>query len=326
MMQFNWVDWAIVGIILFYGVEGYAVGGVAAFFDFLKFVASFFVALRIYTIIGSLLSHFFSLPQGISNAIGFFVAAFFIEFLLQIFLGKLISRVIENSLLQKPQYRKLNNFIGILPGVMSGLVLVMFLLTVIVSLPVSPYLKNSISDGKLGGLLIVRSQALEKQLSGVFGGAANETLNFLTVEPESNSMVTLHFTYANGKPDTTAEEQMLSMVNSERTSRGLSALTQDPKLQALARAHGQDMLARGYFSHYTPEGLSPFDRMDQAGIVYTSAGENLAFSPNVDLAMQGLMQSPGHRANILSKEYGKVGIGVIDGGIYGEMFVQEFTN
>jgi uncharacterized protein YkwD len=86
------------------------------------------------------------------------------------------------------------------------------------------------------------------------------------------------------------------------------------------------MLARGYFSHYTPEGLSPFDRMTQAGIAYTSAGENLAFSPNVQLAMQGLMQSPGHRANILSKDYGKVGIGVIDGGIYGEMFVQEFTN
>lgn len=326
MMQFNWVDWAIVGIILFYGIAGYAVGAVAAFFDFLKFVVSFLAALRLYAFIGSFLFRIFPLPQGISNAIGFFVAAFLLEFLLQLFLGKFISKVIAGSLLQKPEYRKLNNLLGILPGVLSGLILVMFLLTVIVSLPVSPYLKNSISDGKVAGLLVVRSQALEKQLSGVFGGAANETLNFLTVEPESNSMVTLHFTYPNGKPDTTAEEQMLSMVNNERTSRGLPALTLDPKLVALARAHGKDMLARGYFSHYTPEGLSPFDRMTQAGITYTAAGENLAFSPNVQLAMQGLMQSPGHRANILSKDFGKVGIGVIDGGIYGEMFVQEFTN
>ena len=86
------------------------------------------------------------------------------------------------------------------------------------------------------------------------------------------------------------------------------------------------MLARGYFSHYTPEGLSPFDRMNQAHISFTYAGENLAFSANVQLAMQGLMNSPGHKANILSSHYHKIGIGVIDAGIYGEMFDQEFTD
>ncbi len=86
------------------------------------------------------------------------------------------------------------------------------------------------------------------------------------------------------------------------------------------------MLARGYFSHYTPEGLSPFDRMAKANIAFIAAGENLAFAPNVTLAMQGLMQSPGHRANILSKDFGRVGIGVLDAGIYGEMFVQEFKD
>ncbi|MBI3380168.1 CvpA family protein [Candidatus Gottesmanbacteria bacterium] len=79
-------------------------------------------------------------------------------------------------------------------------------------------------------------------------------------------------------------------------------------------------------SHYNPEGQSPFDRMDKAGIHFTSAGENLALAPNVELAHQGLMNSPGHRRNILSPDFGKVGIGAIDGGIYGEMFVQEFTD
>lgn len=83
---------------------------------------------------------------------------------------------------------------------------------------------------------------------------------------------------------------------------------------------------RGYFSHYTPEGLSPFDRMNAAGMSFSFAGENLALAPNVAMAMQGLMNSAGHRANILSPNFGKVGIGVIDGGIYGEMFCQEFTD
>ncbi|KKR88441.1 MAG: SCP-like protein extracellular [Candidatus Gottesmanbacteria bacterium GW2011_GWA2_41_12] len=66
--------------------------------------------------------------------------------------------------------------------------------------------------------------------------------------------------------------------------------------------------------------------MKNAGIFYTEAGENLAFAPNVNIAHAGLMNSPGHRANILSPDFGKVGIGVIDGGIYGEMFVQKFTD
>ena len=86
------------------------------------------------------------------------------------------------------------------------------------------------------------------------------------------------------------------------------------------------MFARGYFSHYTPEGLSPFDRMAQTDVSYTYAGENLALAPNVTVAMQGLMQSPGHRANILFPNFGKLGVGVIDGGIYGQMYCQEFTD
>ncbi len=322
----NWVDYITLGVLFFYAVEGYAVGGLAAFFDFLKFVIAFFLALKIYSLAGSLLFQYLSLPKGIANALGFFVVAFAVEIILQLVLSGILTKVLAGNILRKPEWRRLDSVIGLVPGVFSGLVLLMFLLTVIISLPVAPYLKNSISEGRISGLLIQRSQSLEKQFSAIFGGAANETINFLTVEPESNSSVRLNFTFKDGSIDSSAEEQMLTMVNNERTSRGLPALTMDKKLQGVAHAHAQDMLYRGYFSHYTPEGLSPFDRMDQAGVRYTAAGENLAFSPNVSLAMQGLMQSPGHRANILSKDFGKVGIGVISAGIYGEMFVQEFTD
>ena len=100
----------------------------------------------------------------------------------------------------------------------------------------------------------------------------------------------------------------------------------DEELVQFARSYSLDMFQRGYFSHYNPEGESPFDRMEKAGITYTSAGENLALAPSVELSMQGLMNSPGHRVNILRPEFGKVGIGVMDGGIYGKMFTQEFTD
>jgi uncharacterized protein YkwD len=66
--------------------------------------------------------------------------------------------------------------------------------------------------------------------------------------------------------------------------------------------------------------------MDKANIKYMLAGENLALAPDVEIAHNGLMNSPGHRANILNSDYGKVGIGCMDGGMYGKMFSQEFTN
>ncbi len=86
------------------------------------------------------------------------------------------------------------------------------------------------------------------------------------------------------------------------------------------------MFEKGYFSHENLEGKSPFDRMEAAGIIFKVAGENLAYAATVDLAHNGLMRSPGHRANILEVDFGTVGIGVIDGGIYGKMFTQNFTN
>ena len=86
------------------------------------------------------------------------------------------------------------------------------------------------------------------------------------------------------------------------------------------------MLQRGYFSHYNPENKSPFDRMESYGINYGFAGENLALAPSASLAHQGLMNSQGHRANILSPNYKKVGIGIVDGGVYGKMVAQEFSD
>ena len=86
------------------------------------------------------------------------------------------------------------------------------------------------------------------------------------------------------------------------------------------------MFARGYFAHDTPEGLSPFDRMREANVRFTTAGENLALAPTIPVAHTGLMNSPGHRANILRREFGRVGIGVMDGGMRGLMVSQEFRN
>ena len=86
------------------------------------------------------------------------------------------------------------------------------------------------------------------------------------------------------------------------------------------------MFARGYFAHVSPDSLSPFDRMKAAHVRYITAGENLALAPTLPLAHKGLMNSPGHRANILQPLYRRVGIGILDGGMYGLMITQNFRN
>lgn len=331
---FNWLDTIILIVFVFYAFEGFAVGFVVATLDLLSFALSFVIGLRFYAVVGSLLMHFFAIPVGFAYAGGFFVAAMVSELFLNIVFRLIVARIkshLPTQSLTKPHMRyaylqTANSFLGFIPGICSAIILLAFLLTMVVSLPFSPFLKKAVTSSKIGGQLVAKTQGIEKDMQSVFGNAVSETLNFLTVKPESNETVTLNFKTTDVRVDEQAESQMLSAVNKERTSRGLTALVMDPLLQELARNYSRRMFAEGYFSHYTPDGLSPFDRMARANITYASAGENLALAPDTQLAMEGLMRSPGHKANILSPNFNKIGIGVMDGGIYGEMFTQEFTN
>jgi uncharacterized YkwD family protein len=124
---------------------------------------------------------------------------------------------------------------------------------------------------------------------------------------------------------TAEEQQMLDKVNQEREKAGVPALKADPELTKMARVKAQDMIDNNYFDHNSPKYGSPFDMMKQFGIQYNTAGENLAGNQSVDAAHTALMNSQGHRENILKADYSKVGIGVVEGGQYGKMFVQEFT-
>jgi uncharacterized YkwD family protein len=126
-------------------------------------------------------------------------------------------------------------------------------------------------------------------------------------------------------PMTAEETQLLDLVNKERTSRGLNALTADMRLVKAARMKSMDMIKNNYFGHTSPTYGSPFDLIKSQGVTYHTAGENLAGAATVDRAHTLLMNSTGHRANILNASYTNIGIGIIHGGPYGLMITQEFT-
>jgi uncharacterized protein YkwD len=109
------------------------------------------------------------------------------------------------------------------------------------------------------------------------------------------------------------EAAVLDLVNQARGQAGCEAVTADPALAGVARAHSADMRDRGYFSHTTPEGLSPFDRAGAAGISYARA-ENIAYGQRDAAAvMDAWMNSAGHRANIVDCSLTKLGVGVAEG-------------
>ncbi|MBI4067240.1 CvpA family protein [Candidatus Gottesmanbacteria bacterium] len=330
----NWIDLVIILITLYYLWGGISRGLLLGLLDVGGFILSFVTALKTYGIFGTFLEENFSLPPGISNALGFLLAGFLAEIIFSKMLALLYKKLIPKIVSKFRDARLVNRLniidriLGIIPALGESLIFTAFILTLLVTLPIRGGIKKDIVSSKIGGALVNRTAGIERQLNRIFGQAVNDTLTFITVNPNPSSgeKVDLKFTQKEVKVDEVAETTMLNLVNQERSKRGLKPLVVSENLRNLSREYARDMFARGYFSHYNPEGESPFDRMNKAGISYLAAGENLALAPNVNLAHQGLMNSTGHRANILSEDFGKVGIGVIDGGIYGEMFVQEFTD
>lgn len=153
------------------------------------------------------------------------------------------------------------------------------------------------------------------------------TLQALTVKPQSQERVALRFAVMDARPRPDLEAAMRVLVNEERAKvGGLRPLMADTETVDVSRAHSRDMFERSYFAHVTPEGRTPFDRLRTARLGYRAAGENLALARTLDMAHTGLMNSPGHRANILNPAFGRLGIGIVDGGRHGLMVTQTFRN
>jgi uncharacterized protein YkwD len=220
---------------------------------------------------------------------------------------------------------RVNHILGTLPGLLSGLITASIISALLFSMPFSDDFQESLRESRAVNSLAAYTENLENALVPLFAEPLRQTLNRRTIiNPEER--VDLPFKVENTRPRPDLEAEMLAMVNRERAKAGLAPLAPDAELTEVARRHSADMFARSYFSHYTPENKTPFDRMREANVKFLTAGENLALAPTLDIAHTGLMNSPGHRANILHAKFGRVGIGIMDGGRRGLMVSQEFRN
>jgi len=121
------------------------------------------------------------------------------------------------------------------------------------------------------------------------------------------------------------ENRVIELTNIERAKEGLPALKGNWELSRIARVKSQDMIDHNYFDHQSPTYGSPFDMMKSFGIPFSYAGENIAAGQRTpEEVVNGWMNSPGHRANIMNPNYTQIGVGLAKGGSYGFYWTQQF--
>lgn len=320
-MNGNWIDLVIIFILLYFVSEAWRHGIWVILADFISFLGSILISFRAYKFTAQFLRSNFSISHSVSNALGFLITAILLEAFLGFVLGYLLTR------LPKKLWKiKLSRPLAIIPSLGEGLILIAFVLTLVLGLPVRPSIKKDVTDSKIGSFILTQTSGIEKTLNEIFGGVVEDSLTYLTVKPGSKESIPITVEREELKIDSVSETEMFRLVNEERKKQGLKELSWAPQIVLVARAHAEDMWKRKYFGHFSPEGQDIGDRLDKASIRYHLAGENLALAPTLSTAHRGLMSSEGHRANILEPRFTKVGIGVIDNGVYGKMFVQVFTD
>jgi len=318
----NLIDLVLVVIVLLSVINGWRRGFILGVLDLLGWALVLFAGLRFYQPLARWLSSHVSLWSAVWNRPFAFILIAVLVIVAVQFLGKAVLRGVSKG----THEGSFNRALGVLPGIANGLITAALVAAFMLAIPLNEGLRERARESAIANRLAVYAERLEAKLHPVFAEAVAETLNLLTVQPESHERVNLPYKVANPRPRPDLEAQMLVLVNKERATAGLRPLAPDPELTEVARRHSADMFARGYFAHDTPEGLDPFARMREAHVRYLTAGENLALAPTLQVAHSGLMNSPGHRANILHPQFGRLGIGILDGGIRGLMVSQEFRD
>ncbi len=322
-MDFNYVDALLVLIILLSVFFGWHRGFILGLFDLVRWVGSLLAAFYFYPTISHLISLLTGLENIWSQPLAFIFIVITVRFLIQ-YLGTLFLRRFSPDV----HKRQINRILGILPGFVNGFVTAAIVSTLLFSIPLSDNVQENLRQSRVANQLADVTEPIETALAPIFEDAIAETFRrqTTTINPESNERAVLPFKVENSRPRPELEAEMLGLVNEERAAQGLAPLEADPELTEVARRHSADMFARSYFAHNTPENKSPFDRMRESSVRFRTAGENLALAPTLKIAHTGLMNSPGHRANILHSRFGRVGIGILDSGRHGLMVTQNFRN
>lgn len=324
----NLVDLLILVIIAYFAFQGFNQGIISIAIELAGYILSYIVALRYGSLGTSLVGKY--LPQGLPASyeatIGIaliWTLSMFVYYLLAPFIIQFIPPFITHS--------TVNRVGGVLGSMLKGLIFISIVLFVMALLPLPAQIRTPISQSVIASRIIDETNAFEQKFGGNVTAYISDTIKQITLIPSNLSsqpaekLIELGYTVSNTSVDTSDEMTMFNYVNTQREAHHLKPLKLNQTLTTVAQNYGKYMFANGFFGHITPSGQSPYDRITKTGINFTYVGENIAKAPDVASADTGFINSPEHKANILDVNYTQIGVGVIDGGEYGKMFVQDFT-
>lgn len=331
-MSPNWIDIAILVVVVWNVANGIRAGFVAAAVDLISFLLAVSIAVMSYVRVADFAVAQFGVPSLIPQPLAFAVIWMVTSFLIGT-IGGFIAGPFGFLLRGSP----LDMLLTLVPSAVKGFAVCGFILMLLMAPPPLPLplgqiggaldeVRDAMQDSMLASELVERASGYDRWARKLLEEPVSQTLSLLTVPPDARERVDLNFRSELPEVDLQAEERLLDLLNQERLRNGLNVLVRDTTIDEVARAHSGDMLKRGYFAHETPEGTSPFERMLQGGVRFRAAAENLALAPNAEIAHQGLMDSPGHRANILDGDFTRVGIGAVRVAGMGRIFTQNFAS
>ena len=322
----NWIDLAIIIYLFVTLVSGLRRGLLSVAADFFCFGLAFILAIFSCRYGADFLVENFEISSAIAPVAAFFIGFFAFKIILSLIIHSFLSRTRILSIINQSFF---NRLLGAAMTLAYGGLVIFVILSLTFSLSLPAYISDHFYDSKAGSFVANDPLKLNPRLKSIFGDVLKETLNnleFLTVETGSNEINELDFKAENLKFSQENEERMLELINQERREKGLVELAADESIRKVARDYALYMFKNSYVAHQDLEGRMPAERLKDAGIECYSSGENIALSESVDSAHKGLMNSSGHRKNILWPFFRKIGIGAVNGGEYGIMFVQNFTD
>ncbi|MFN0072447.1 MAG: CvpA family protein [Chloroflexota bacterium] len=323
--QFTWLDWTLLGVLCIFVASGIRRGLMLGLIDLLGVAAAFAIAFAFHPLATDRLTSVLPFPRSLVS-IGSVVLLILVTQAAYSLLISVLFKLTWQVWSAFEDVSWMNRLLGAGPGLVKGIAFTSIFLVPFALFPLVPPLSAAIERSSVASILVRTAVEQGPRVEAMLGRDLADGLTYLS-PPQTDEGQKINFgALGQLAPDPVSEARMLVLVNQEREQAGLRALQADEALRDVARAHSREMFELGYFAHISPNTGSPFDRMRRASIRYLAAGENLAFAPTVQVAHEGLMNSPGHRANILRPEFGKVGIGAIRSDFRGTMFSQEFTN
>jgi len=323
LLEFNWIDFIFGVLYIFVVIESWQSGFINLISSFVSYVVSAYISFRYYKNISVIFVNTFDISTEWSDVIALIITTL----VLQIVFSRIIIFLSERIILYRIN-NKTDKYGGFVVGLINGLMIVFVVFIACYNLPLSKQLRKDLNSSYTSSIVSEVSSLLSKYINIPVDKFNENILEFTTVDPGSKEKIFLKIKPSNWLliPDETEEKQMLNMVNSERVKNGIMALKHDDKLMMVARAHSLDMFNNRYFSHFDASNNDVSDRLAKAGIEFLLAGENLAYAPDVKTAYEGLMKSINHKHNMLDPGFNRIGIGIIDGDIFGKIYTQVMTN